>query len=131
MPLLDTPSRPAATRPGASAHSHGMPFVPEQSRAERRRSFLASDFPRPTGREEEWRFTPMARLAGLLDDAPSERSLEWDITGPDAIANTGDQFILHVAPVLPGRGGYFHALLEINFAAGGSWQIDMPDCTVK
>ena len=45
MPLLDTPSRPAATRPGASAHSHGMPFVPEQSRAERRRSFLASDFP--------------------------------------------------------------------------------------
>ena len=85
MPLLDTPSRPAATRPGASAHSHGMPFVPEQSRAERRRSFLASDFPRPTGREEEWRFTPMARLAGLLDDAPSERSLEWDITGPDAM----------------------------------------------
>lgn len=77
-------------------------------------------------------------LSTLKQPAPSAGAswfqtgfTSWDITGPDAIANTGDQFILHVAPVLPGRGGYFHALLEINFAVGGSWQIDMPDCTVK
>ena len=85
MPLLERSSRLITPLPGGSAHSHGMPFVPDQSRAERRRSFQAADFPRPSGREEEWRFTPMNRLAGLLDDAPSERSLEWEVTGPDAL----------------------------------------------
>ena len=36
-------------------------------RSERTRSRDASAFPVPTGREEEWRFTPLARLRGLLD----------------------------------------------------------------
>lgn len=45
-------------------HSHGV--VPEVSRAERRTSFDPADFPVPTGREEEWRFTPTASLAPLF-----------------------------------------------------------------
>ena len=35
MPLLERSSRLTTPLPGASAHSHGMPFVPDQSRAER------------------------------------------------------------------------------------------------
>jgi Fe-S cluster assembly protein SufD len=47
---------------------------PVQSRAERAASFLVSDFPVPSGREEEWRFTPMDRLhelhAGAMASGP-------------------------------------------------------------
>lgn len=42
-------------------------FVPV-SRADRGASYTAADFPHPTGREEEWRFTPMDRLRGLDKD---------------------------------------------------------------
>jgi Fe-S cluster assembly protein SufD len=34
-------------------------------------SFSLDDFPVPTGREEEWRFTPLRRLRGLHSDSPS------------------------------------------------------------
>ncbi len=49
------------------AHSHGVGTVPQTSRAARRTSFDLADFPVPTGREEEWRFTPMDRIGALLD----------------------------------------------------------------
>ena len=83
MPLLERPSR--LTPPGASSHTHGMPFVPDQSRAERRRSTDPADFPLPTGREEEWRFTPMAPLTALLDAHPADGALEWDVDGDDRV----------------------------------------------
>jgi Fe-S cluster assembly protein SufD len=38
------------------------------SRLHERRSFEVADFPVPTGREEEWRFTPLRRLRGLHAD---------------------------------------------------------------
>ena len=41
-------------------------MVPNQSRAERTTSFDVAAFPLPTGREEEWRFTPVDRLGALL-----------------------------------------------------------------
>jgi Fe-S cluster assembly protein SufD len=40
------------------------------SRLHERQSFDPADFPVPTGREEEWRFTPLRRLHGLHGDAP-------------------------------------------------------------
>jgi Fe-S cluster assembly protein SufD len=49
---------------GAHTHGAGSP-VPDQSRAERLASFDPADFGVPTGREEVWRFTPLARLHGL------------------------------------------------------------------
>ncbi|ARK05695.1 MULTISPECIES: Fe-S cluster assembly protein SufD [Cellulosimicrobium] len=49
------------------AHSHGV-VVPQGSRAERLTSFDLADIPVPSGREEEWRFSPVARLAPLFDD---------------------------------------------------------------
>jgi Fe-S cluster assembly protein SufD len=35
-------------------------------------SFDLADHPMPTGREEIWRFTPLARLGGALEDAPTD-----------------------------------------------------------
>ncbi|WP_018156074.1 Fe-S cluster assembly protein SufD [Demetria terragena] len=46
--------------------------IPAQSRAERLTSFDVADIPMPHGREEEWRFTPIDRLAGLLTDEPTD-----------------------------------------------------------
>jgi len=40
------------------------------SRLHGRESFDPADFPVPTGREEEWRFTPLRRLRGLHADSP-------------------------------------------------------------
>ncbi len=39
------------------------------SRLHEHRSFEVADFPVPTGREEEWRFTPLRRLRSLHTDA--------------------------------------------------------------
>ncbi len=39
------------------------------SRLHERQSFDVADFPVPSGREEEWRFTPLRRLRGLHGDA--------------------------------------------------------------
>ncbi len=50
------------------AHSHGTGAATlESSRADRRTSFDLADFPVPTGREEAWRFTPVAKVAPLFD----------------------------------------------------------------
>jgi Fe-S cluster assembly protein SufD len=51
------------------AHTHGDPVVPQGSRAERLTSFDLADIPVPTGREEEWRFSAVSRLAPLFDAA--------------------------------------------------------------
>lgn len=40
------------------------------SKLHSRGSFSPDDFPVPSGREEEWRFTPLRRLRGLHTDAP-------------------------------------------------------------
>jgi len=40
------------------------------SRLHERQSYDPADFPVPTGREEEWRFTPLRRLRGLHGDDP-------------------------------------------------------------
>ncbi|MGW9826125.1 Fe-S cluster assembly protein SufD [Brevibacterium pityocampae] len=51
--------------------------VPVASRSERTRSFDVADFPQVTGREEEWRFTPVRRLAPLLEDAGTGAELRF------------------------------------------------------
>jgi Fe-S cluster assembly protein SufD len=41
------------------------------SRLHEHQSFSLDDFPVPSGREEEWRFTPLRRLRGLHSDTPA------------------------------------------------------------
>jgi Fe-S cluster assembly protein SufD len=69
------------------AHAHGGP-VPTGSPAERFTSTDPDAFGRPTGREEEWRFTPMRRVRALLDGAPSGRHPRWDADLPEGVELT-------------------------------------------
>ncbi len=79
MPLLAPTDK--TTRPVAIA-------VPGQSRADRATSFDIADFPMPSGREEEWRFTPVDRLSALLRDTPSGAHLAWDSELPEGVTLT-------------------------------------------
>ncbi len=67
-------------------HSHGA--VPQSDRAERIASFDPADFPMPTGREEDWRFTPVDRLAGLLASGSTGSHLALTSTLPDGVTLT-------------------------------------------
>lgn len=73
------------------AHSHGGgEGVPDSSRAGRLTSFKLADFPAITGREEDWRFTPLKRLRGLDRVGIKGQELNGaaptlEITKPDAV----------------------------------------------
>src|SRR5262245_59949414 len=54
---------------------------PAKTRAHALRSFDVADFPALTGREEEWRFTPLKRLGGLATaDGAGERQAGFAAT---------------------------------------------------
>jgi Fe-S cluster assembly protein SufD len=61
------------------------PRQPADVRPERLRSFDPDVFGAPTGREEEWRFTPLARLRPLLDGAPSDARLDVSSDLPEGV----------------------------------------------
>jgi len=61
------------------------PRQPADVRPRRVRSRDAADFPPPTGREEEWRFTPLDRLRVLLDAGPSDARLPVEAELPDGV----------------------------------------------
>lgn len=62
--------------------------VTGNSRADRPTSYQLSDFPMPTGREEEWRFTPLDRIDSLFaDDLPGTTPI-LTIDGHDVQAGT-------------------------------------------
>jgi len=88
MPLLEKSQRGAAAGAQASrAHTDSAAaFIPDQSRAERRTSFDVDAFPMPSGREEEWRFTPVDRLRALFGDSPSEdEAAEYAVSAPSEV----------------------------------------------
>lgn len=74
--------------PTITAHSHGA--VPVVDRGERLRSTNPADFPVPHGREEEWRFTPLARLRGLHDStaSPDGKVLVGVTAPPECVVET-------------------------------------------
>ena len=51
-------------------------------------SYDLADHPVPTGREEVWRFTPLARLRGLLDETSSTDQLTWETELPEGVTLT-------------------------------------------
>jgi Fe-S cluster assembly protein SufD len=59
---------------GTAAPKHMRSAVPVQTRSDRFKSTVVSEFPDVTGREAVWKYTPVARLAelisGELDGAP-------------------------------------------------------------
>jgi len=56
------------------------------SKLHARESFDPDDFPVPTGREEEWRFTPLRRLRGLHSDAPLDGKVNVEVSAEREIA---------------------------------------------
>lgn len=70
-------------RKSANAGQPGSQVM--HSRAERPWSHDVADFAEPTGREEEWRFTPVKKLAPVFADAPTEDgALQIEVDAPQA-----------------------------------------------
>ncbi|WP_405580142.1 Fe-S cluster assembly protein SufD [Streptomyces sp. NBC_01190] len=66
----------------------GQPVAqPADARVSAAASFDVADFPVPSGREEEWRFTPLARLRGLHDGTAEATggALRREVTVPEGV----------------------------------------------
>jgi Fe-S cluster assembly protein SufD len=80
---------PSGTAAAVSVHEHGATdrlagpgtgrSAPPDARTARVASYDPADFAMPTGREEEWRFTPLDRLRPLLSGAPVEGKVVLDV----------------------------------------------------
>ncbi|GAA1949841.1 Fe-S cluster assembly protein SufD [Microbacterium deminutum] len=75
------------TAPGSTAHTDGAwAAIPVQTRSERPRSFDPADFEVPTGREVNWKHTPVDRLAPLfVDAAGDDTAIAFDLDAPDGV----------------------------------------------
>jgi Fe-S cluster assembly protein SufD len=58
---------------------------PTDARTERHASFDPADFPALTGREEDWRFTPLKRLRGLHENPTADGKVSTDVVAPDGV----------------------------------------------
>ena len=74
---------PPTAVPGSTAHTDGN-WGPIQTRSERKRSYEPGDFGRPTGREVNWKHTPIDRLDALLrDEAAPHGVIQVSVSAPD------------------------------------------------
>ena len=69
-------SRAVETSDRVASHLHPVP------------SYDLADHPKPAGREEIWRFTPLKRLRGILDGEASDGHLKWDTAVPAGVTIT-------------------------------------------
>lgn len=83
-----SPVTSAPTVPGAKGHTDGAgAFVPVQTRSERPWSFDPTAFEAPTGREVNWKHTPVQRLQRLFTDAAGDAgAVSVAVSGPLAAA---------------------------------------------
>ncbi|WP_295838964.1 Fe-S cluster assembly protein SufD [uncultured Microbacterium sp.] len=82
----------ATQTPAAAAEGHVDPaalvasVVPVQTRSERATSFDPADFGVPTGREVNWKLSPLDRLAPLfVDEAGPSGVVSVEVNAPDAV----------------------------------------------
>ncbi|WP_028278763.1 Fe-S cluster assembly protein SufD [Arthrobacter sp. H5] len=81
-----SPFNAGSEQHGLKKHSHGdAPVIPEASRGERLKSYKLADFAPLTGREEDWRFTPLKRLRGLHDQPLTGTGPEVRVSGASNI----------------------------------------------
>lgn len=107
----NAPETGAHTDPAAQVADAG--FVPVQTRSERPRSFDPGDFGTPTGREVNWKHTPVAQLTSLFEVAEPNDGVTYDIT-------SGEQYFGAGLPVgTAPRGEFF---LPEDITAAVAWQ---------
>lgn len=76
---------PTAGQHGLVAHSDG-PVVPVQTRSERFRSVDVADFAPVTGREHEWKLSPVAAFADLTSGELDGARLHLETAGAEGVA---------------------------------------------
>jgi Fe-S cluster assembly protein SufD len=88
-------------------------------------SYDLADHPLPNGLEEVWRFTPLKRLRGLLDDSgPTTHRLDWTVDAPDGVTTSQIPTEEAVALGGPAPSDRIAALAVAN--AGVALRIDIP-----
>lgn len=93
-PLTTDHSRAVLEDPHARWGSNNE--APHASRAERPCSFAVADFPMPTGREEEWRFSALEAIRpALAAEVIGEQGAKIEVTAPAAYI---------AKPLAPGEG---------------------------
>nr|WP_314844107.1 Fe-S cluster assembly protein SufD [uncultured Microbacterium sp.] len=88
-------------------------FVPVQTRSERPHSFEPSDFGAPTGREVNWKHTPVAKLGPLFEVAGANDGVSYSFT-------TGEQYVS--APLAAGEAPRGEVFLAEDITAAIAWQ---------
>lgn len=115
----DATEDPTATR--ATGHKSVVPY---STRGERPTSFVSSDFPVPSGREEDWRFTPLTRLGDLFADVPATSALRRGVDLPDRVTlteATDEDLLAHDLPE-PGD----RASVVTSARTGAALHLDVP-----
>ncbi|MFD5225654.1 Fe-S cluster assembly protein SufD [Microbacterium sp. NPDC058342] len=83
---MTAPTQAPAVAPQTNAHIDPAAqvatagFVPVQTRSERPSSFDPDDFGTPTGREVNWKHTPVAQLASLFEPAAANDGVTYTIS---------------------------------------------------
>lgn len=81
-----TTATPAPARVAEGHIDPAAAFVPVQTRSERPWSFEPADFGAPTGREVNWKHSPVARLQALfVDESGPHDVISVEVTAPDAV----------------------------------------------
>ncbi|WP_091036870.1 Fe-S cluster assembly protein SufD [Microbacterium oxydans] len=88
-------------------------FVPVQTRSERPHSFEPADFGAPTGREVNWKHTPVAQLTSLFEVASQNDGVDYTV-------NEGEQYI--AAPLAIGTAPRGEIFLAEDVTAAVAWQ---------
>ena len=129
-PLIGTPGRKESllatgSNPAQDALTHGgAQEIPQQSRGERLRSWDPADYDLPTGREEDWRFTPVDRLGEVLAAGTDTGHLQWSTTLPDGVtceAITSER-ARELSPMPPAD----RAAALAHGRAGAAMHVDIP-----
>ncbi|NYF16242.1 Fe-S cluster assembly protein SufD [Microbacterium sp. AK009] len=118
--MSSTTQAPVAV-PGSTAHTDGgWGVVPIQTRSERPQSYDPADFGAPTGREVNWKHTPIERLAPLWQtDAAATRT---------AGITVGEHVGVEVDSLAPGSAPRGEVFTPEDYPAALAW-VRTPEAT--
>jgi len=88
-------------------------FVPVQTRSERPHSFDPTDFGAPSGREVNWKHTPVAKLSGLFEVADSAEGVTYTFGAGEHYVST---------PLAAGDAPRGEVFLAEDITAAVAWQ---------